>query len=113
MRTTRVAIRALGPSLSRFGSSNVLKDPTLGVRDINGNLLIENDDWQSDQSSAAQLTANRLALPNPKGSGHFHAAARRPDPRPSLPAKTAASEIGLGGNLQPQVTRTNWDEGAA
>ena len=69
--TTRVAIRALGPSLSQFGLSNVLADPTLELRDINGNLLIENDDWQSDQSSAAQLTANGLALPNPKEAGIF------------------------------------------
>ena len=69
--TTRVAIRALGPSLSQFGLSNVLADPTLELRDINGNLLIENDDWQSDQSSAAQLTVNGLALPNPKEAGIF------------------------------------------
>ena len=30
-----------------------------------------NDDWQNDPVSAAQLTANGLALPNPKESGIF------------------------------------------
>ena len=69
--TTRVAIRGLGPSLSQFGLSNVLADPTLELRDTNGNLLIANDDWQSDPVSAAQLTANGLALSNPKESGIF------------------------------------------
>jgi hypothetical protein len=33
--------------------------------------MVSNDDWQSDPTSAAQLTANGLALPNPKESGIF------------------------------------------
>jgi hypothetical protein len=69
--TTRVAIRGLGPSLSQFGLSNVLADPTLELRDANGALLTANDDWESDPVSAAQLTANGLALPNMKESGIF------------------------------------------
>jgi uncharacterized repeat protein (TIGR01451 family) len=68
---SRVAVRGLGPSLSQAGISNVLADPTLELRDANGALLISNDDWQSDPVSAAQLTANGLALPNPKESGIF------------------------------------------
>jgi hypothetical protein len=68
---TRIAVRGLGPSLTQSGLSNVLADPTLELRDPNGTLLIANDDWQSDPVSAAQLTANGLALPNPKESGIF------------------------------------------
>jgi hypothetical protein len=68
---TRIAVRGLGPSLAQSGIANVLVDPTLELHDANGTLLIGNDDWQSDPVSAAQLTANGLALPNPKESGIF------------------------------------------
>jgi hypothetical protein len=68
---TRIAVRALGPSLSQFGISNVLADPTLELHNANGTIMVSNDDWQSDPTSAAQLTANGLALPNPKESGIF------------------------------------------
>jgi hypothetical protein len=68
---TRIAVRGLGPSLAQFGLSNVLADPTLELRDANGALLIANDDWQSNPVSAGQLTANGLALPNPKEAGIF------------------------------------------
>jgi hypothetical protein len=68
---TRIAIRGLGPSLAQSGLSNVLADPTLELRDANGALLKANDDWQSDPVSAGQLTANGLALPNPKEAGIF------------------------------------------
>ena len=68
---TRIAVRGLGPSLSQYGISNVLADPTIELRDSNGTLLQANDDWQSDPVSAAQLTANGLALPNSKESGIF------------------------------------------
>jgi len=67
----QVAVRALGPSLTQFGLSNVLADPTLELRDSNGATLASNDDWQSDAVSAAQLTAHGLALPNSKESGIF------------------------------------------
>jgi uncharacterized repeat protein (TIGR01451 family) len=68
---TRIALRGLGPSLAQSGLSNVLADPTLELRDEHGSLLIANDDWQSDPVSAGQLTANGLALPNPKEAGIF------------------------------------------
>jgi hypothetical protein len=68
---TRIAIRALGPSLTSSGLSNVLADPTLELHNANGTILISNDDWQSDSASAGQLSANGLALPDPKESGIF------------------------------------------
>jgi hypothetical protein len=67
----QVAVRGLGPSLSQFGLSNLLADPTLELHDSNGATLVSNDDWQSDPVSAAALTAHGLALPNSKESGIF------------------------------------------
>jgi glucose/arabinose dehydrogenase len=67
----QVAVRGIGPSLSQFGLSNVLADPTLELRDGNGTLLISNDDWTDDPASAAQLIAHGLAPQNPKESGIF------------------------------------------
>ena len=69
--TTHVAIRGIGPSLSQFGITHPLPDPTLELRDANGVLLIANDNWTDDPVMAAQLTANGLALSNTKESGIF------------------------------------------
>jgi glucose/arabinose dehydrogenase len=61
---TRVAIRALGPSLQQFGIANPLPDPRLELRDANGALLASNDNWQSDAGQAALITGYGLAPPN-------------------------------------------------
>ena len=68
---TRIAIRGIGPSLSQFGLNNVLADPTLELHNANGTTLIVNDNWTDDATSAALLTANGLALKDPKESGIF------------------------------------------
>jgi hypothetical protein len=68
---TRVAVRGLGPSLSQFGLSNVLADPTLELRNANGTLVISNDNWKDDPTSRAQLTAFGLDLKNDLESGIF------------------------------------------
>lgn len=68
---TRIAIRGLGPFLSQFALSPVLEDPVLQLRDANGGLLIENDNWTDDTVSAAQLTAHGLALSDKKEAGIF------------------------------------------
>lgn len=64
-----VAVRAIGPSLTGFGVSDALADPTLELRAANGTLIVQNDDWQSDPAQAAQLTALGLALHDSKESG--------------------------------------------
>jgi hypothetical protein len=69
--STRIALRGIGPSLSQFGLSPVLTDPTLELHDANGATLVANDNWLDDPVSAAQLTANGLALGDPKESGLF------------------------------------------
>src|SRR6476469_1850361 len=47
-----VVVRALGPTLTRFGVSNALPDPTLSIYDGNGVLLVFNDDWRDNQESS-------------------------------------------------------------
>ena len=58
----KVIVRALGPTLSQFGVTNVLADPTLEVRDVSGNLLATNDNWQDTQQ--AEIQASGKAPPN-------------------------------------------------
>jgi hypothetical protein len=67
----RMAVRGLGPSLSRFGLSNLLADPTLQLYNANGTVMISNDDWTDDPASAALLLANGLALQDTHESGIF------------------------------------------
>jgi predicted extracellular nuclease len=68
----RIAVRGIGPSLAQyFGVGNVLADPTLELHNANGTIVISNDDWTDNSTSAGQLSANGLALQNPKESGIF------------------------------------------
>jgi uncharacterized delta-60 repeat protein len=43
-----VLLRAIGPSLTNFGVSNALQNPTLELRDGNGTLIAANDNWRTD-----------------------------------------------------------------
>jgi dienelactone hydrolase len=45
----KVIVRALGPSLAAAGIASPLPDPVLEVHDGNGNLLVKNDNWRSNQ----------------------------------------------------------------
>ena len=67
----QVALRGIGPTLAQFGLNPVLADPTLELHDRNGSLLISNNDWQTDSTSAGQLSAHGLAPGDPKESGIF------------------------------------------
>jgi sugar lactone lactonase YvrE len=52
----KMIVRALGPTLSNFGVANALADPTLELRDINGNLIQSNDNWRSTQQAEIMAT---------------------------------------------------------
>jgi uncharacterized protein GlcG (DUF336 family) len=43
---TRVLVRSVGPSLVSSGIPNAMPDPTLELRDGNGTLIAENDNWR-------------------------------------------------------------------
>ncbi|MEY2565471.1 MAG: hypothetical protein QOH88_3664, partial [Verrucomicrobiota bacterium] len=69
---TRIAVRGIGQSLAPyFGGNNVLADPTLELHNANGTIMISNDDWTDDSTSAGQLATNGLALQHPKEAGIF------------------------------------------
>ena len=62
-----VITRAIGPSLGEAGVANPLSDPTMDLRDSNGDLVQSNDNWQ--QGSDAQTISNDgLAPTDPRES---------------------------------------------
>jgi plastocyanin len=50
----RVIARGIGPSLAQSGVGNALADPTLQLRDSNGALVRENDNWKDTQATEIQ-----------------------------------------------------------
>lgn len=60
----KVLIRAIGPSLTGSGITNVLADPTLELHDGNGTLLMSNDNWKDNASQAAQILATGIPPQN-------------------------------------------------
>jgi hypothetical protein len=88
----RMAVRALGASLTSAGLSDVLADPTLSLHNADGTIMVSNDDWEDDPSSAAQLTAHGLALPDAKESGIFTSIA----PPGQFTAIVAGKDGGIG-----------------
>ena len=57
----RVVVRGIGPSLTLLGITNPVPNPSLELRDTNGALLVENNDWQDNAVQAAEVTAAGLA----------------------------------------------------
>ena len=47
--TTKVVVRAIGPSLGNAGVAGVLSNPTLQLVNSNGEVVRENDDWKGTQ----------------------------------------------------------------
>ena len=60
---TTIVARGIGPSLKTNGVASALDDTTLEVRDVNGVLLAENDDW-AQSTSAADIQTAGLAPSN-------------------------------------------------
>jgi YVTN family beta-propeller protein len=65
----RIVVRGIGPSLAVFGVPDVLANPTLELRDRDGALLMQNNDWQDDSAQATELIAAGLAPTDPLESG--------------------------------------------
>ena len=55
----KVVVRAVGPSLARFGITQTLSDPTLELRNSNGALVTYNDNWK--ESKQPEIEATSLA----------------------------------------------------
>ena len=63
-RSARLILRATGPTLSAYGVTDALSDPTLALYDSNGTLLGFNDDWQESLDQANQISASGFAPTN-------------------------------------------------
>jgi hypothetical protein len=64
-----IVVRGIGPSLTSAGVPNALADPTLELRDGNGQLRAANNDWQDNPIQAAELMAAGLAPTSQLESG--------------------------------------------
>jgi hypothetical protein len=65
--SVRAVVRAIGPSLAAFGITNALTDTTLQLRDGNGAIVVENDDWKirsNGTSQQAEIEATGLQPTN-------------------------------------------------
>jgi len=51
-----VVLRGLGPSLSRFGITDLLLDPVLELRGNSGSLIFRNDNWKDSQQAQIEAT---------------------------------------------------------
>jgi len=62
--TTKVIVRAIGPSLTAFGVPGVLADPTLELHDGNGTTIATNDNWKiNDQGGSQQAEVEATPVP--------------------------------------------------
>ena len=55
----RVIVRAIGPSLARFGVTGCLANPSLRIFNSDGVMIGQNDNWGDSQ--AAEITQTLLA----------------------------------------------------
>ncbi len=58
----KVVVRGIGPSLTAFGVTNPLANPTLELHGANGATILANDDWKTAQQ--AEITTTNLQPTN-------------------------------------------------
>ena len=51
-----VVLRAIGPSLAKYGIAHSVQDPVLELRNGNGALIATNDNWQDTYATAVKAT---------------------------------------------------------
>ena len=56
----KILVRALGPTLSDFGVSGALVNPTLDLVNASGTVIRSNNDWKDDPQQRAQIEAAGL-----------------------------------------------------
>jgi hypothetical protein len=59
--STKVLVRALGPTLGEFGVPNALANPTLDLVNSSGTVIRSNDNWKDDAQQRALIEAASLA----------------------------------------------------
>ena len=100
-----IVLRALGPSLSGFGLSEVLADPVLSVYNSSGTLITSNDNWQADPNhfevEANGLTPLNLlesAIARTLAPGAYTVIVRGKDQTPGIGLVEAYDVSPLSGN---------------
>jgi hypothetical protein len=79
---TRVAVRAIGPSLSQQGINHPLADPVLELHDSQGALIESNDNWIDTERDIIQTTGfapndvHESVIVTPLVNGHYTAIVR-------------------------------------
>lgn len=80
--TSKVIVRAIGPSLGAVGVEGSLADPTLELRDGSGEIIAANNDWRTDQQDEINATGvppghdNESAVVRTLGAGGYTAVVR-------------------------------------
>ncbi|MBV9009638.1 MAG: hypothetical protein JO354_10820, partial [Verrucomicrobia bacterium] len=64
--STKVIVRALGPTLSQYGVPDVLTNPKLELHDANGMLLVADDNGWVNSPQKAEIQASGYAPPDPR-----------------------------------------------
>ena len=64
--SSKVIIRAIGPSLTAVGVAGALPDPILELHNSDGSLIFQNDNWRSDQEQ--QIIASTVPPSNDQES---------------------------------------------
>jgi hypothetical protein len=57
----KIIVRAIGPSLSGFGITNPLQDPTLELHNASGTTIATNDNWKANDAGGSQEDEIRAA----------------------------------------------------
>lgn len=91
---TKVAVRALGPSLAGRGVAGPLADPTLDLVNAQGTTVATNDDWQSTAGASALQTAG-LAPSDPKESAIYRTDLARGSYTAVVRGKNGGTGVGL------------------
>jgi hypothetical protein len=89
---TKVVVRAIGPTLSSFGITNPLLDPTLELFDDSGTPVAINDDWQTSQKSLIEATT---LAPNDSRESAIFAALRAGNYTAVVRGKNGATGIAV------------------
>ncbi len=79
----KLVLRTIGPSLSKYGVTDALQNPTMALYNSNGALLRTSDAWRSDANQASELIS----------TGYAPADSREPAMIVQLPAGTYTAVV--------------------
>jgi hypothetical protein len=63
VNTKQVVLRAIGPSLSNFGVTDALADPTLELHNSSGAIIAKNNNWMDNTAEDQTILTDRMLAP--------------------------------------------------